>query len=694
MFKAEYFFVRILLPFVLGIGIFYFFPGEKTFLTLSCLSIILLIIILLINIAYKKLNAYKFKGLTGILILSFFFTLGGSLCILENEKLNSDYFAKQHYTYLKVWVNDEPQQVNDIVRFKTRIIAGYENHHKSQLSGQLLLALKVDSIHPIHLKYGDELIIAAKYSEVEPPYNPAEFNFKRWLASQNIYQQAFINQIHLLKTNQNRGNKIIRLALQLREHQVAKYRKLIKNDEAFAVASTLILGYRADLSKETLAAYSKTGTIHALSVSGSHVAIIFLLLNFLLSYLDRNRLLRIIKFIVICSLIWVYALVTGLSPSVLRSAIMISIFIFAKTFARNKNGYNTLAFAAFCQLIYNPFLLWDVGFQLSYISVFGLIYLQPKIYKWVYVKNKWLNNVWELIALSLAAQIVTFPLCLYYFHQFPVYFLLGNLFIAIPLFIIMILGIAVLFPVADQLASVFEWIINQTNAGLKLIAELPYATFSSEWIRLTELILLSLALALLIFSLVNHIKKLLYLSLILYIVYSCMILKDDWNAKIQSKIIFFSLRKNYAAAFIDGRQSILLTDLNVNDKNFMFFVKPALEEAHINVIHFIDFKKDTTINNFVLKNNQIVFKKFSILVVDEKMNHKKITTSKQFSSLWLTGNTYFKLDQLLHLKYQTLVIDATNRDWRIKSFKTLAENNKITPHILKKNPAYLVNLTQ
>ncbi|RYD79382.1 MAG: ComEC family competence protein, partial [Sphingobacteriales bacterium] len=307
MFKAEYIFARILLPLLIGIGVFYFFAIENNILILGAASAVIFVSIFTININYRKFSAYKFKGVTGILVCSFFVALGGLVCLLNNEKLKSDYFAKKNYTYLKIWVNDEPEKTHDVLRFNARVVSGYEKSRQIKLSGQILLALKIDSVHPIHLKYGDELVISAKYMEVEPPYNPAEFDFKRWLASKNIYEQTFINQNYLLKTNRNVGNPIIKLAVDLREKQVAKYRQLIKNDEAFAVASTLILGYRADLSKETLAAYSKTGTIHALSVSGSHVAIIFFVLDICLAFLDKNKFLKVFKFILICSLIWGYS---------------------------------------------------------------------------------------------------------------------------------------------------------------------------------------------------------------------------------------------------------------------------------------------------------------------------------------------------------------------------------------------------
>lgn len=695
MFKAEYIFVRILFPFLCGIGIFYFDPSIAVAKSLAITSSVLLLLIVTLNIFYKKSNGYRFKGPIGILILLFFFAFGGLLCLLNNETLKADYFAKKDYSHLKIWVNDEPEQTNDIVRFKANVISGYENSRQIKLSGQLLMALKVDSLNPIYLKYGDVLIISAKYAEVEPPYNPAEFNFKGWLASKNVYEQTFINQNHILKTGRNVGYAVMKFALDLRESQITKYRNLIKDREALSVASTLIFDYRADLSKETLAAYANTGTIHALSVSGSHVAIIFFILDFLLSFLERKRLLRIFKFILICGLIWTYALVTGLSPTVVRAAIMITIFIFAKTFARNKNTYNTLAFAAFCQLAYNPFLIWDVGFQLSYISVFGLVYLQPKIHKWLYVKNKWLNKIWELIALSLAAQLVTFPLSIYYFHQFPVYFILGNLFIAIPLTVIMILGMLVLVPILDQLAPIFEWVIVSTNSGLKWIADLPYSTFSSVWIDLPALILLSLALGLGIYALAKYKRPFLFASLIVYIFYASIITYHDYVKHHQKKIIFFTLRKNYAAAFINGREAVVLTDLKTDDKNYIFFVRPALEESQADKIDFITLKQDTILHQFIKKDHQIIFDKYNILIIDKSLNYSNLNIKGSFSALWLTDNTKFKLDKLPNeLKYKSVLIDGTNKDYLIATFKTFAENNKIEHHILKKNPAYLVHLTQ
>ncbi|RZK34668.1 MAG: ComEC family competence protein, partial [Pedobacter sp.] len=281
--KSEIVFVRILFPFIAGIVCAYLF-GKGNLITPSLIAnALLLYYLFFINLFYKKIKAYNFKGANGVVFYLFSFALGGLFCLLNTQSFRKDYYANQSYDYLKVWVNGEPQLTNNILRFEVEVSSAYQNNKPQFATGKLLIALKIDSLRPVKLNYGDELIIASKYLPVEPSFNPTEFDFKAWLASKNIYQQTFVNQDHLVKLKTTTGNPIIKYAVEERKKQVEIYRRLIKNDEAFAVASTLVLGYRADLSKETLAAYSKTGTIHALSVSGSHIAIIFFLLNSMLS---------------------------------------------------------------------------------------------------------------------------------------------------------------------------------------------------------------------------------------------------------------------------------------------------------------------------------------------------------------------------------------------------------------------------
>lgn len=692
-FKSEIVFVRIVLPFIAGIICAYHIETKEFIIPILVVCLLLFTCLLVVNSLYKKIKAYHFKDRIGLSIYLFCFFLGGLICLLNKQSLRSDHFTNYRTNYFKSYVNSEPQLTNDILRFEVVVTKAFTAQRAKAVSGKLLIALKLDTLNPIELNYGDELMIASENLLVEPPYNPAEFNFKAWLAAKNIYHQTFINQRNIIKLHRANGNKLLKYAIEVRQRQVAIYRKLIHNEEAFAVASTLILGYRADLSQETLAAYSKTGTIHALSVSGMHVGIIYIFLNWALFFLNGKRILRIIKLLFICTLIWYYALLTGFSPSVLRSAIMLSVYIFAKTFNRTSNNYNILAFTAFCLLAYNPFLIWDVGFQLSFLAVIGLIYLQPKIYKWLYVKNKWLDKLWSTVALSLAAQIATFPLSIYYFHQFPMYFVFSNLFILLPLTAMMYLGIMILMLKLYFLAPLFEWIITFTNNGLKWMAELPFSGITSIWLNQWQLILLSFTLMIFTFALVKKQKGLFMLSLFCLLIFQSSTFYDKVSALHQRNILFFSLRKNYATAFINANEAILVTNLSQNDKNFNFFIKPALEQMQLTKIHLIKWEQDTTINTFIKKENQLSFYGYRILLLDQHLSYKSIANLPQYEIVWLHQNPKKPINTLRQeVLFNSLVIDASNKDAQLQKYKTEANKIKVQYHILKKNNSYLVHL--
>ncbi|RZL18121.1 MAG: DUF4131 domain-containing protein, partial [Pedobacter sp.] len=175
-FKAEIVFVRILVPFILGIICAYIFASNKSLLLLVSVNVFLFFVLLAINAFYKKFKAYQFKAVIGILFHFFIFAFGGLICTLHNESFKEDYFANEDYEYLKVWIANEPEQTNDILRFETNVTQAYVNNKATAKSGKLLLALKLNETKPIKLKYGDELLISAQYLAVEPPYNPAEFD--------------------------------------------------------------------------------------------------------------------------------------------------------------------------------------------------------------------------------------------------------------------------------------------------------------------------------------------------------------------------------------------------------------------------------------------------------------------------------------------------------------------------------------
>lgn len=690
---AEIIFVKILIPLALGIYCCYQIENPIYIDVNACICFLTFIVLLWINLFYKNLAAYHFKLTIGILFTLFFFFFGGWITLLKKDILKSAYFDHQPYKQLKIWISDEPHISENIIRFTADVQSIYNDKKNKTAIGKILISIKTDPLHDVSYQYGDELIISTKAKALLPPFNPGEFDFRAWLGLKNIYHQAFLNQNMVIKTGFNVGNPILKYALALRKRQIETYRKIINNQEALSVASTLILGYRADLSSETLSSYSKTGTIHALSVSGMHVGIIYIVLNTLLRFLNKKAAHRILKIILICIFIWFYSILTGLSPSILRSAIMLTIYILAKSFHKHTNAYNILAFTACSMLIHNPFLVWDVGFQLSFLAVFGLIYLYPKIYKWLYFKPKWADWLWSSISLSIAAQIITFPLSIYYFHQFPIYFIFSNLFILLPVMLLMYLGLSILLFKLYFLAPVFEWLIIFMNDGLKWIANLPLSTIHQIWISKTQLFLLSLILILGLIALTNYKKHLLLISIALFFILQFSLSLQAISIKQQKKILFFSLQKGYAALFIYAQEAILLSSLKPIDKNFQFYIQPAVDQLHIKKIHLINWEVDTAFLFFKKKNHQINFFGYKTLLLDSFFDRKIITSTPTFNTIWLHQNPKIEIQALRKaIIFNSIIVDASNYAYNIKNYIDEANKFQIQSHVLKKNKAYLIDL--
>ena len=696
-FKGEIPFVRLLVPLIVGIAAGNFFASPGVFYLAKFCSVLSFCVLIFLVIGYKKYSLFRVKWILGISVHVFIFMTAVSLTLRHSEKFDPDYFARFKSQALVVIVTTEPQLSGDILRFETLVKQTIFNSKSTIVTGKLLIAMKADTLRPILFNYGDQLMIPGVYNEVDPPFNPGEFNFKKYLRNKQIYQQSFINQNQIRRLEENAGNDIIAFSLNLRKKLVSKFYTYLADKEAAAMASTLILGYRANLSKEIISAYSKTGTLHILSVSGMHVGIVFIVLNFMLKPLRKNRKLRFLSAFIIISSIWFYALITGLSPSVLRAAVMLSFVILGKTFNKNLNTYNLLAISAFFLLLYNPFNLFDVGFQLSYLAVIGLVFLHPKIYHLLFIKNKLLDYAWSYSALSVAAQLATFPISIYYFHQFPVYFLLSNLLVVLPVTLIMYLGITFLFipwsAFLEFAGDMLNALIIYTNKVLYYMEALPFSSIGGIWITTSQYILIYLIIACVIWATFSATKKAVYFCL-----GSILLLATSTSHRIISnnqnqELIFYSLRKNVALAYVNNGKAYLISDLSNDDKTISFSIKPALESRGISQINNLRLADSFSDQALQVSTNYMQFGNFKVFRWDQKMDNQVFKRRLKSDIILLSGNPKVNLSAL---KYQTrfsmILIDATNFDYRIKQWKAEAARLKIPIRVLKKSPAYVLNM--
>lgn len=359
-------------------------------------------------------------------------------------------------------------------------------------------------------------------------------------------------------------------------------RNNITGRKELGLAEALLIGYKDDLDKTVVQSYSNTGVVHVIAISGLHIGLIYWLLDLLFKPLAKRKKFRWLRFILISAGLWGFSLLAGGQPSVLRSAVMFTCIVLGQSFARNTSIYNTLAFSAFLLLCYNPYWLWDVGFQLSYSAVLSIVIFMKPIYNWFYIKNKLLDVVWKLNAVTLAAQILTLPFTIYYFHQFPVLFFLSNL-VAVPLSSLIVLGeillciISFIPGAALFTGKLIGWSIRFMNNYIEVIEHLPASLWEGLQINIWQMVLLFGFIAGIGFWTMEKMKHGLLFALFCLLGFAISRTHSFILAKRQQRLIIYNIPKYRAIDIIDGRNCLFTGDsiLLMDEFAFHFHLEPS-----------------------------------------------------------------------------------------------------------------------
>lgn len=640
-------FVRLLIAFLTGLLLAINFP-EIPDVHFFFFAIPLIAYVILQRVF--KLN-YKLRFIKGFPIVLFFILFGIKLVKLQTELNFSNHYSKHVKDYYLVKLIEPPKIKANTLKLIGEVIAVKQQQSWVKTKGKILIYLAKDKSSE-KLTYGDILLSNAKITETPAPKNPFEFNYKKYLAFHQIHHQSYLNTNHWINTHQCDANPILKYSFELRNYLLQLISLHGIQGDEYAIGSALILGYEDDLSNEVIGSFAATGALHVLSVSGLHVGIVFLVLNFLLQYLGDSKPARITRFIVSLAGLWFYALITGLSPSVWRAAAMFSLITIGKFYKKDLNTFNIIGCSAFVLLCFNPFMITEVGFQLSYLAVIGIVTLHQKFYELLSFKNKIVNAIWSITCVSVAAQLVTFPLGLLYFHQFPNYFLFSNL-VVIPLSTIILYGgIALLalakIPVAGAFVAKFLnillWLLKSSVA---LFENLPYAVFEGIAIgTLDTFIIYGILIGLYCYWLY---RKLSYvnISLTLSLVFCSLQIAEKIEQKKQHKIVVYAINKHFAIDFIYGHQNELIADsaLIHNKDKTRFHILPNWNNSglantsklvYTNAFQFKNehltadgnylFYKNKTI--LCTANNNVVFKKLLYkpeIVLLNKRNQAEFT---------------------------------------------------------------------
>ncbi|HMH31939.1 MAG TPA: ComEC/Rec2 family competence protein, partial [Puia sp.] len=345
----------------------------------------------------------------------------------------------------------------------------FKDNQWQPAKGSILMYLQKDKLADLYpsLHYGDWIIFNKPLSPIINTGNPGAFDRQRYCKLQHIYFQVYLGKNEFARLPAQTKDRVREFFFVTREKIVFILRRFLRGDEETGLAEALLIGYKNDLDKNLVQAYSNTGTIHIIAISGLHLALIYGLLKTCLGFIGR-RSNTWIRPVVIIFCLWGFSILSGASASVLRSAMMFSCIVIGDAMSKKTSIYNTLSASAFFLLCYNPLWLWDLGFQLSYAAVLSIVMFMKPIYHLIYIQSKIPDLLWKSIALTLSAQILTLPICIYQFHQFPNYFLLTNL-LAVPWSSVILLGellvcaIAFVPAAADLVGSILSWMIAGLN---------------------------------------------------------------------------------------------------------------------------------------------------------------------------------------------------------------------------------------
>lgn len=486
--------LRLVLPFVIGVLISYYFPLSLT-TTISGFSISFLFIGYFVWANSKTQSKLSLSTWVSIPIYFALFFSGCFASFQSNALNNGEHIAyKNNYKMLLVRVITPPEEKAKTNKIIVNVAQVWNNDTITETEGKVLLYLSKKE-YDSSIKYGDYLLIKNKLKPPLTAIGNDSFNYAKWLSHQNIYHQAFLRKGDYSKTNHTLQNPILAFAFSTREYLNNVLRANLPDSNTYSIASAILLGLRNNINQELNNAYIHTGTIHILAVSGLHVGAIYFALLFLLSFLPKQKWTNLLKVLALLTILWLYALLTGLSPSVVRATIMFSFIAVGEALNRKPNLFNSLAAAALFTLAIDANAIFSIGFQLSYLAVAGIGLLYSPLVQLLSPKTWLFSNIWKLLCVSFVAQVATAPLAIYYFHQFPNYFLVSNLFI-VPLAMLSVyLGLLLLLASASPIIPIaigkgLHTIFSGTNFAAKSIEALPYSYMSGLYINIWDVILI------------------------------------------------------------------------------------------------------------------------------------------------------------------------------------------------------------
>ncbi len=421
---------------------------------------------------------------------------------------------------------------------------------------------------------GDKIKFSTILKDPDTQINPNAFDFGQYLKRQGIYKIGYVKSDDIEIIEPCRGFNIKNITLRMRDWLLERSCMLIGDNEIADVSAGLLFGYRDKIDEETNQQFINSGAVHLLAVSGMHVILIFTNIR---SLLRRMRLHKLLSdnwvSIISILMIWIFSFLVGLAASIVRATIMLTLLIFGEIFKKQTNSLNIVCAGAVLMLIYDPMTLWDVGFQLSFAAVIGIIQLQKAVREClpaIICRSKILT---DLITVTFAAQLGTLPLILYYFHQFPIYFLITGI-VAVVIsdwiikigFVIILISL-IYYPLAEYFSLAWYGATFALVKSIELINKLPFVLIERIYFDIPMALITSIMILIIIIHqniMFKRIRSFLIAASILLLVLD---FRSIWKNQDVGRITQYHNKKYRMIEIQNGLNSIVIADEDISDKS-------------------------------------------------------------------------------------------------------------------------------
>lgn len=636
---------------------------------------------------------YQLGALNGLAVFAVFLALGALLAWYEDVRHHSQWLGKQYSTGDAVIVRlDEPLvEKTKSLKANATVTHLLQNGSAEIVTGKIIIYFKKDSTART-LNYGSQLIFKKPLQEIKNSGNPGGFDYKRYCLFQGITHQVYLQEDEYEMPGSTKEKWLPAFIFRARDWVINILRTNIKGNKELGLAEALLIGYKDDLDQSLVQSYTNTGVVHVIAISGLHLGLIYWLLVQLLQPLQKRKKLRWLRPLLIITGLWLFSLLAGAQPSVLRSALMFTCIVLGEGFTKRTSIFNTLSLSAFILLCINPYWLWDVGFQLSYAAVLSIIIFMRPIYNWFYFRNKAIDFLWKLNAVTLAAQILTVPISIYHFHQFPNYFLLTN-FVAVPLSsLVLILEIflciiAFIPAVALFVGKILHWLIWAMNSYIERVEAIRFSLWDGLHISIPQVVLLITTVAAISYWLMEQSGKVLKWGLFSLLGFLALrswsfILSDQ-----QQKIIVYNVPQKQAIDFISGREYLFHGDSSLLADDFArnFHLKPS------RILYRI--KPADSISTFINEEPLFQYQSKKILLLDKTAAWQPTPTKQTIDLLVISKNPKLYIDRLLNsFAIRQIVIDGSNSSWKATLWKKDCDSLGIPCHDVATEGAFVMNL--